>query len=214
MPLPSVGGMTENPHSSTTSAPREPHAAPHAGESPRYRPRPGALGRLAALAYLWVVLVVLGAIVLETVMVYPNVFADPPDSLALTMDFFAVTGPSDVFPPLGFSAWVLGAAAVILCRRQKDARWWLLASLLAILGEGVASVLFFWPRNEILFVEGLAEHTSEYLAQVAREFETWHWRSRMGFNVVAAVAAFVGYLRTYRAGVLDAAPVLLRATTP
>lgn len=34
--------------------------------------------------------------------------------------------------------------------------------------------------------------------QVAREFETWHWRSRMGFNALAAVGAFVGFLNLYR----------------
>lgn len=55
-----------------------------------------------------------------------------------------------------------------------------------------------WPRNEIMFVHGLAVHSPDYLVQVAREFETWHWRCRMGFNVVAAVGAFVGFLRFCR----------------
>ena len=44
-------------------------------------------------AYLWVMMVLFGAIVLETFMVYPNVFADPPESLELTMDFLSVTVP-------------------------------------------------------------------------------------------------------------------------
>src|SRR3712207_6959188 len=47
------------------------------------------------------------------------------------------------------------------------------------------SILYFWPRNEIMFVEGLEDHSAEYLKQVAHEFETWHWRSRMGFNAAA-----------------------------
>ena len=50
-------------------------------------------------AYLWVMMVLFGAIVMETFMVYPNVFADPPASLELAMDFMAVSGPSDFFPP-------------------------------------------------------------------------------------------------------------------
>jgi hypothetical protein len=29
-------------------------------------------------AYLWVMMVLFGAIVLETFMIYPNVFSDPP----------------------------------------------------------------------------------------------------------------------------------------
>lgn len=67
-----------------------------------------------------------------------------------------------------------------------------------IVCEGVVSMLYFWPRNEIMFVEGLEVHSEEYLKQVAREFETWHWRSRMGFNALAAIGAFAGFLRLYR----------------
>ncbi|GAA4287626.1 hypothetical protein [Georgenia daeguensis] len=163
-------------------------------------PRTGRqkLAHAVTLAYAWVMMILLGAIVLETFMVYPNVFADPPESLELGMEFLAVTGPNDFFPPLGLATWVLGGAALVLTWRERQARWWILVSLVAILGEGLASIVYFWPRNEIMFVEGLAVHSPEYLVQVAREFETWHWRSRMGFNVVAAVGAFVGFLRVYR----------------
>jgi hypothetical protein len=109
-------------------------------------------------------MVLFGAIVLETFMVYPNVF---------------------------------GAGALVLSWPVKAARWWILFSLAMIVCEGVASVLYFWPRNEIMFVEGSRVHSAEYLKQVAREFETWHWR-RMGFNAAAVVCAFVGFLRFYR----------------
>jgi hypothetical protein len=149
-------------------------------------------------AYLWVMMVLFGAIVLETFMIYPNVFADPPQSLELTMDFLSVSAPNDFFPPLGFATWVFGAGALVLCWPVKAARWWILFSLAMIVCEGVASMLYFWPRNEIMFVEGLDVHPAEYLKQVAREFETWHWRSRMGFNALAAVSAFVGFLKLYR----------------
>jgi hypothetical protein len=82
--------------------------------------------------------------------------------------------------------------------RRGAARWWILFSLLMIVCEGLASMLYFWPRNEIMFVEGPGVHSAEYLKQVAREFETWHWRSRLGFNALAAVTAFVGFLGLYR----------------
>jgi hypothetical protein len=149
-------------------------------------------------AYLWVMMVLLGAIVLETFMIYPNVFSDPPASLELAMDFMSVSAPNDFFPPLGFLSWVLGAGALVLCWPVKAARWWILFSLAMIVCEGVASMLYFWPRNEIMFVEGPGVHSAEYLEHVAREFETWHWRSRLGFNALAAVSAFVGFLRFYR----------------
>jgi hypothetical protein len=150
------------------------------------------------IAYLWVMMILLGAIALETFMIYPNVFADPPASLELAMDFMIVSAPNDFFPPFGFLSGVLGAGALVLCWRVEAARWWILFSLAMIVCEGVASILYFWPRNEIMFVEGSEVHSAEYLKQVAREFETWHWRSRMGFNALAAVSAFVGFLRFYR----------------
>jgi hypothetical protein len=148
-------------------------------------------------AYLWVIMILFGAIVLETFMIYPNVFSDPPVSLELAMDFMSVSAPNDFFPPLGFLSWVLGAGALVLCWPVKAARWWIAFSLLMIVCEGMASILYFWPRNEIMFVEGLDVHSAEYLKQVAREFETWHWRSRMGFNAAAAVSAFIGFMRLY-----------------
>lgn len=153
-------------------------------------------------AYLWVTMTLFGAVVLETVMVYPNVFADPPGSLELGMEFLAVRGPSDVFPPLGFASWMLGAASLLLCRRAPTVRWWVLLSLTMFVAEGVVSMLYFWPRNEILFVEGTAVHSAERLRQVAAEFETWHARSRTVFNTVAAVAAFTALGRAYRLRVL------------
>ena len=149
-------------------------------------------------AYLWVTMTLFGAIVLETFMVYPNVFADPPASLELAMEFLAVSGPSDFFPPLGFAAWVLGAASLALCWTMPTVRWWVLLSLAMFVAEGLVSILYFWPRNEILFVEGSAVHSAEHLRQVASEFTTWHARSRMGFNTVAAVAAFTAFGKAYR----------------
>jgi hypothetical protein len=149
------------------------------------------------LAYLWAMMILLGAIVMETFMVYPNVFYDPPRSLETGLEFMAVRAPSDFFPPLGFLAWVTGAGALVLGWRVKSARYWILFSVLMILGEGLFSMAFFWPRNEIMFIEGTAVHSANYLRQVAQEFLTLHW-ARVAFNVAASVSIFVGFLRFYR----------------
>jgi hypothetical protein len=149
------------------------------------------------LVYLWVMMILLGSIVMETFMVYPNVFHDPPASLELGMQFMAVRGPSDFFPPLGFLSWVTGAAALVLAWPVRAARGWILFSLAMIVCEGVVSMLFFWPRNEIMFIEGQAVHSAEVLRRVAQEFQALHW-SRLAFNAAAAVAIFVGFLRFYR----------------
>lgn len=154
------------------------------------------------VVYLWVMMLLLGAITLETFMVYPNIFRDPPASLTLAMEFMAVRGPDDFFPPFGFLSWVAGAGALLLSWRRTPARWWILASLLFIVAEGIASILFFWPRNEIMFVEGPALHPAAELTRVAAEFEALHW-SRLAFNALAAVSIFVGFLDLYRHRILQ-----------
>jgi hypothetical protein len=43
-------------------------------------------------AYVWTAMVAFGGIAVETIVIYPNVFHDPPASLAGAVDFFTVTG--------------------------------------------------------------------------------------------------------------------------
>ena len=154
------------------------------------------------LTYLWVMMILLGAIVLETFMVYPNIFHDPPQSLDLTMEFMAVSSPGDFFPPLGFLSWLTGIGALILSWRVRAARYWILFSLAMIVCEGLVSMAFFWPRNTIMFAEGTEVHSAAYIRQVAQEFQTLHW-SRLAFNAAASVSIFVGFLRFYRQWLLS-----------
>jgi hypothetical protein len=149
------------------------------------------------LIYLWVMMILLGSIILETFMIYPNIFRNPPESLELSMEFMAVAAPNDFFPPLGFLSWVTGAASLLLGWRVKSARYWILASLVMIECDGLFSMAFFWPRNAIMFIEGTAVHSAEVLRQTAAEFQALHW-SRLTFNALGAVAIFVGFLRFYR----------------
>lgn len=153
------------------------------------------------VAYLWTMMILLGAVVLETFMIYPNIFHDPPGSLALAMRFLAVRGPSDIFPPLGFASWVGGAGALALGWPVREARWWILLSVLMIVAEGVVSILFMWPRNEVMFVEGLAVHSAETLRQTAAEFQALHW-ARLGLNAASAVSIFIGFVAFHRRRVL------------
>lgn len=156
------------------------------------------------LIYLWVMMILLGSIVLETFMIYPNIFRDPPASFAVALDFMSVAAPSDFFPPLGFASWVFGAAALLLGWRAPAARWWILGSLLMIIGEGVASMLLFWPRNTIMFVEGPALHSAEFLRQTAQEFEAMHWL-RVAFNAAGSALIFTGFLKFYQQMLLSPA---------
>ena len=145
------------------------------------------------LIYLWVMMIMLGAIVLETLMVYPNIFRSAPESLAYASGFFTEASPATFFRPLGMLSWALGIAAVILSWPVGNVRRWVVLSLLCILADGVASMLFFWPRNTIMFIEGTAVHSPEVLRQTAAQFEQLHWL-RVALNAGSAVFAFIGFV--------------------
>ncbi len=149
------------------------------------------------LTYLWVMMILLGAVLFDTLVLYPNIFHDPPHSLETALEFMVVRGPGDFFPPLGFLSWVTGIGSFILCWRVKSARYWILGSLIMIVCEGLFSMAFFWPRNQIMFTEGTEVHSAAYIEQVAREFQTLHW-SRLAFNAAGSASIFVGFLKFYR----------------
>ncbi len=171
------------------------------------------LGFPIIVAYLWTVMILFGAVTLETFMVYPNIFRDPPSSLGLAMEFLSVRGPADFFRPLGFLSWVTGVGALIAGWRDKPVRLWIALSLLMIVADGLASILLLWPRNEIMFVEGPAVHSAEVLRQTAEEFQTLHWL-RLAFNAASAVAIFVGFLVYDRQRILDRPAPLNARTSP
>jgi hypothetical protein len=148
-------------------------------------------------------MILLGSIVMETFMIYPNIFHDPPSSFETALAFMQVRAPSDFFPPLGFLSWVTGAAAIAAGWPTRSARSWIAASVAMILAEGLFSMAFFWPRNTVMFVEGQAVHSTEVLRQAAREFQALHW-GRVAFNAAGAAFIFVGFLKFYRAGVVAA----------
>ncbi len=145
------------------------------------------------LVYLWVMMILLGAIMLETFMVYPNIFRNAPESLAYASGFFSEASPATFFRPLGMLSWALGIAAVGLSWPVGSVRRWVALSLLCIVADGAASMLFFWPRNTIMFVEGSAMHSPEVLRQTAEQFEQLHWL-RVAFNAASAVFAFIGFV--------------------
>jgi hypothetical protein len=126
------------------------------------------------LAYLWVMIILLGSILFDTLVLYPNIFHDVPPSLETATEFMAVSGPGDFFPPLGILSWLTGIGSLVLNWRVKSARYWILASLIMIVCQGLISMVFFWPRNTIMFAEGTAVHSVALLQQTAQEFQTGH----------------------------------------
>ena len=149
------------------------------------------------LSYLWVMMTLLGSILFDTLVLYPNIFHDVPRSLETAMEFMVVRGPGDFFPLLGLLSWLTGIGSLVLIWRTKSARHWILGSMIMILCQGLVSMAFFWPRNTIMFAEGTAIHSVAYLKQTAQEFQAGHWL-RVAFNAAASTLAFMGFLKFYR----------------
>ncbi|WP_308042504.1 DUF1772 domain-containing protein [Micromonospora sp. PLK6-60] len=152
----------------------------------------------ALIALTWTAMMSFGGVAAETVMLYPNIFGDPPASLDRAREFLVDGGPSDYFPPLGASVVLFSLAATVLTWRDRRLRWLVAgAAAVFIACEFLFSVAFFWPRNEIMFVDPPGTHSAEYLRQVAREFVAGHW-VRLAGGAVTAALAFVALLRFAR----------------
>lgn len=156
------------------------------------------LTTITLIVLVWASMMSFGGVAAETVMLYPNIFGDAPASLERAREFLVDGGPSDYFPPLGASVVLFAVAAVVLTWRVRRLRWWVVvAAAVFIACEFLFSVLFFWPRNEIMFVDPAGSHTPEYLRQVAQEFVAGHWVRLLGGAVTSALA-FTALLRWVR----------------
>ncbi|QOC91596.1 chitobiase/beta-hexosaminidase C-terminal domain-containing protein [Micromonospora craniellae] len=106
--------------------------------------------------------------------------------------------PSDYFPPLGASVILGSLAATVLTWRDRRLRWWVAAATAVFVAcEFLFLAVFFWPRNEIMFVDPVGTHSPEYLRQVAAEFVAGHW-VRLAGGAVTAALAFTALLRFVR----------------
>lgn len=154
----------------------------------------------------WIVLTVLvwgtvlsfGGVAAETVILYPNIFEDPPASLERAREFMVYGAPSDYYPPLGAAVALSSVTATVLTWRDRRLRWWVAAATLTFLAcEFLFSAVFFWPRNEIMFVDPLGSHSAAYLREVAGEFVAGH-RVRLAGGAVTSALAFTAFVRFVR----------------
>ncbi|MDG4825072.1 DUF1772 domain-containing protein [Asanoa sp. WMMD1127] len=147
------------------------------------------LTTIALIVFVWASMMAFGGVAAETVMLYPNIFGDAPASLDRARDFLVDGGPSDYFPPLGAMTVLAAAASVVLTWRVRRIRWFVVAATgVFVACDFLFSVLFFWPRNDIMFVDPPGTHTAEYLRQVAEEFVAGHSVRLVGGAVTSALA--------------------------
>ncbi|MFP5072768.1 DUF1772 domain-containing protein [Pseudonocardia nantongensis] len=160
-----------------------------------------------SIVFAWVAITTFSGVLIETLLIYPNIFADVPTSLVRGTAFFSEVGPGDVFPVLGLATLVTGVATIAVTSRLRAARFRALAAVAVTLaGEFGFSAWFFWPRNTVMFVEGPAVHAAGELVRVAWEFETGHWL-RLALCGVTAVLASSALLRVLAGRGEAAAPV-------
>ncbi|MEV4136941.1 DUF1772 domain-containing protein [Dactylosporangium sp. NPDC049742] len=153
---------------------------------------------ITLVVLVWTAMLSFGGVAAETVMLYPNIFGDAPASLERAREFMVAGGPSDYFPPLGATVVLSSLAAVLLTWRDPRLRWWIAGAAGAFITcEFLFSAVFFWPRNEIMFVDPVGTHSPQYLRQVADEFVAGH-RVRLAGGAVTAVLAFTALLRFAR----------------
>jgi hypothetical protein len=152
----------------------------------------------ALIVLVWAALLSFGGVAAETVMLYPNIFVDPPASLDRAREFLVAGGPADYFPPLGAAVVVTSLVTAALTWRDPRLRWWIAgAAAVFVACEFLFSVVFFWPRNEIMFVDPPGTHSAEDLRRVAAEFVAGHW-VRLAGGAVTAALAFTALLRHVR----------------
>jgi hypothetical protein len=159
----------------------------------------------ALIILVWAALLSFGGVAAETVMLYPNIFVDPPTSLDRAREFLIAGGPADYFPPLGAAVILTGLGTLALSWRDPRLRWWVATAVAVFIAcEFLFSALFFWPRNEIMFVDPPGTHSAQDLRRVAAEFVAGHWVRLAGGGVTAALA-FTALLRHVRAAAPAAA---------
>ncbi len=69
--------------------------------------------------------------------------------------------------------------------------------MLMIVLEGATSLIFEWPRNEIMFIQGEAVHSVDFLVQTAREFLIVHG-FRVVYNIIGSILMFVVFMKYYK----------------
>lgn len=154
------------------------------------------------VSHLWVQWIMLGSMFVNTFMLYPNIFHDVPRSLETGMDFMAVASPHTYFPPIGMASISTGILALILSWKVKPARKWIFWSMAMIVIEGAISIVFEWPRNEIMFIEGADVHSAAFLKETAKEF-IWIHSIRVCTNIIGSILIFVGFIKYYKYRLMD-----------
>jgi uncharacterized membrane protein len=137
---------------------------------------------------------VLGANVYQAIVEVPNWNADPPATVA---DFRACVRHShpgyffQVFVPLTILSLLVSLG--LGWNKPKERNRWVMGALLGVLAAEIFTVVFFFPRNEILFFGPMEKLAASFVAQSAAEWKNAHFL-RMAMLIAGVACAVRGLL--------------------
>ncbi|MFI6165884.1 hypothetical protein ACIBCN_03770 [Nocardia sp. NPDC051052] len=151
--------------------------------------------------YAVVACFVFGTAAAETLLLYPNIFRDVPESLELSQRFLSAISVGEVMRPLGGVLTLCAVLAFVAAVRYRVAvRWTVLSLVPLVIGQFLLSVLYEWPRATILF-DDRGKHSLAEIERAATEFQIGE-----GFRILAAALtalfAVAAALACYRRRVL------------
>ncbi|GAB0103548.1 hypothetical protein JMUB6875_25210 [Nocardia sp. JMUB6875] len=149
----------------------------------------------------------------ETMLLYPNIFRDIPESLAQTQQFMSVVAVGDVMRPMGGVLTLCALPAAYVAVRYRTGRGWTAASLVFLIsGQFLLSILYQWPRATVLFDER-DRHSLDEINRAATEFLIGQGL-RTAAALATAVFATAAALAWYRARILARASALAARPQP
>jgi signal transduction histidine kinase len=148
------------------------------------------------VAYLTLVLILLGGTIFSVMVEYPNWFANIPSSLEATRNFYQVLHPGYFFQTVGPLSLLSGFGFVIAGWRIRPVRNLVLISLGMLIVAELLTFIYIYPRLNILFF-GIETHSINALMQAAAEF-TLADQIRTGLGVLASALSIAALLRLFR----------------
>lgn len=149
------------------------------------------------VAYLCLMLIILGGTIFSVLVEYPNWFADVPTSLEATRNFYKVFHPGYFFQIFGPLSVLSGIAFVIAGWRMSGARNLVAVSVVVFVAIELLTFFYIYPRLNTLFVADLGSQSVDALRLAAQQF-TIADNIRTGLCFVANAFAIAAVFRFFK----------------
>src|SRR5215204_2744179 len=111
------------------------------------------------IAYLCLMMIILGGTIFSVLVEYPNWFANIPSSLETTRNFYKVFHPGYFFQIFGPLSVLTGTGFMIAGWRIPDARKLVTASFVLFVAIELLTFFYIYPRLNILFLSDLGSQS-------------------------------------------------------